>query len=381
MRTEIYSLAFGGEGIGKIDGKICFVEGALPGEEVEFEAVKVDPKFIKGRVVEVLKPSEDRVAPECPYYKECGGCQLQHILYEKELYYKELQVKDLLERISGIKEPIVEAIVPSDSPYNYRSSVTLHRRDGKYGFVARDKEIIVAIDKCAIAEESLNESIGELSASGKDDVTLKSDHNGNVWSSTRPGQRFYVDRYNGFDMYLSPKAFSQANRYIAGKVSDVLNDWIGVSGEGAVFFDAYCGAGFFTFLASKDFSLKIGMDISRIAIDCAKTTLRNSDLTDIKFYKDDAEKEFFNVFSRNKSKENILFLDPPRIGCKKGFLEMVSNCGDLDKVYYLSCDPARLARDVKLLTAEGGLELTRVQPFDMFPQTKHVEVLAEFVRK
>ena len=125
MRTEIFSLAFGGEGIGKVDGKICFVEGALPGEEVEFEVLKDDPKFIKGRVIKILKPSDDRVEPECSYYKDCGGCQLQHISYEKELYYKELQVKDLLERISGLKDLVVGKIVPSEKPYNYRSSVTL----------------------------------------------------------------------------------------------------------------------------------------------------------------------------------------------------------------------------------------------------------------
>lgn len=381
MKTQIFSLAFGGEGIGKVDGKICFVEGALPGEDVEFEALKEDPKFIRGRVIKVLKPSDERTEPECPYYGSCGGCQLQHISYEKELFYKQIQVKDLLERISGITDADIKEMIPSEKPYRYRSSITLHKNHGRYGFVAKNKKDIIAIENCAVAEDAINGALDEIGPGEKGDVTLKSDRNGNAWLSSRAGDRFYIDTYNGFDMYLSPKAFSQANRYVAEKISCILNKWIGTPPENSAFFDAYCGTGLFTFLASDGFHSKTGMDINRTSIDCAKTTLRKHAIQNTRFYKDDAEKKFLELFSRNRAEHNILFLDPPRKGCKKHFLLDLASLEELDKIYYLSCDPSRLARDIKLITSESHFKLGRVQPFDMFPRTKHIEVLAEFTRR
>jgi 23S rRNA (uracil1939-C5)-methyltransferase len=383
LKTKIYSLAFGASGVGKVDGKVCFVSGALPDEEVIFEVEKDTSRYTEGRVVEILTSSPARVEPVCRYYNRCGGCFLQHLSYEKELFYKKEQLIQLIRRIAGEKENFECAdIVASPDCYHYRASVTLHRIGRKYGYYERNGRTVIEIEECPIAEEAINTVMAALECTGKkEDVTLKSDFDGRVWSSDRPGQRFFVDRYRDVELYMSPKTFSQPNRYMAEKIVETLEEWIGPSWDDAAFFDAYCGVGFFSFLLKQDFCLQVGLDASRIAISCAKNTAKRLGQRNIRFYKGEAEKDFFGIFNRSKKHRNILFIDPPRAGAARSFLEEARNCRDLDRLYYLSCDPARLARDIKILTDGSEWTLRRVCPFDMFPRTKHIETLAEFVKE
>jgi len=212
LRANIYSLAFGGDGVGKVDGKVCFVRDALPGEDVLFKVVKETSSYIKGEVVEILDPSPDRVKPECRYYGRCGGCQLQHISYEKELFYKKEQAVQLIRRIAGLKEFDCGDILASRDCYHYRTSVTLHRNSSaRFGYYARDGQTIMQIDECTVAEDALNREFADLVAGPKQDhITLKADYKGQVWVEGRPGERFFVDRYRDTDIFLSPKAFPSA---------------------------------------------------------------------------------------------------------------------------------------------------------------------------
>lgn len=383
LETEIYSLAFGGNGIGKVDGKVCFVEGALPGEHVLFEVEKEHPKFLEGKVLKRSNDADDRIDPICPHYGICGGCQLQHLAYSKELYYKEKQVVELLSRIGGIKDPKCLSIEASDKEYGYRNTIELHRaREGHYGFYKKKSKEIISINNCPIAVEAINQRLSNGDSSHKArEVTIKADHLGNIWSSDGIGERFYTDRYRDKDIYLSPKSFSQANRYISERISITLDEWMGEDNSNAAFFDAYCGVGFFTFLSSSSFSLFSGIDESRVAIDCAKTTKKKFSNVKTKFYRGIVEKDFFNIFDKNCSKNNVVFLDPPRKGAGKPFLEKLIKNNKVEKIYYLSCDPARLARDIKIMTTGDEFMLTRFKPFDMFPRTMHIETLAELVRK
>ncbi len=381
LRTNIYSLAFGASGVGKVDGKVCFVRGALPGEEVMFEVVKDTSRYIEGDVTEILVPSADRREPVCRYYNKCGGCQIQHLSYEKELFHKKEQLVQLIRRIASDKDFECDDIVASRDCYHYRSSVTLHKGLERYGYYRRKAKDVIEIEECPIAGEGINRELAGLSpAGGKDEITLKEDHEGRVWRSDRPGERFFLDRYAGVDIYMSPKAFSQPNRYISEKIAATLESWIGPSWDDAAFFEAYCGVGFYSFLLGQDFRLRVGVDSSRTAIDCAKTTAKRLEWGNVKFYRGEVEKDFFEIFNRTKKRRNLLLVDPPRAGAARDFLEKVKECDDLERVYYLSCDPARLARDIKILTAGGGWVLGRVKPFDMFPRTKHIEALAEFVK-
>ncbi|MBL7072840.1 MAG: class I SAM-dependent RNA methyltransferase [Candidatus Omnitrophica bacterium] len=379
LKVKIYSLAFGGRGVGKIDGKVCFVKGALPDEEVTFRVTKDTSRYTEGEVLEVKVPSSDRQKPVCRYYSICGGCDLQHISYEKELFHKNEQVNQLIRRISGVKDFTADVIVPSKDCYHYRSSVTLHRKGGGYGYYEKGKHSIIPIDECPIAEKSINMELGKIRGEkGKNDITLKTDFQEKVWSSNVMGERFFIDKYDDTELFMSPKAFSQANRDTVVRVIKILKEWIGSNEEAASLFDLYCGTGLFSFSLKDSFCSVSGIDSNRIAINCAKNTVKRGNIRNVKFYKGDAEKLFFDVFQRNKTSRNILFVDPPRMGLAKSFLEKAARVNDIDRIYYLSCDPASFARDVKVLTNCRSWSLNKVLPFDMFPRTAHIEVLAEF---
>ncbi|MFH1847057.1 MAG: methyltransferase domain-containing protein [Candidatus Omnitrophota bacterium] len=383
MTAEIYSLSFGGSGVGKINGKICFVEGALPGEKILFDVIKDTAKYIQGKTKEIIISSKDRIEPVCSYYSVCGGCQTQHIAYDKELFYKQQQVSEIIDRISGEKGIVPGDIVPSLSCYHYRSSVTLHKGKQGYGFCKKNSSDIIKIEECLVAEEAINKAIKMLDQgkSGDKKITLKQDHNGRVWNSGRYGERFFIDNYRGKDIYFSPKGFSQPNRNIAEKITETLELWIGDTDPDTVFFDAYCGVGFFCFLLKQKFALKAGIDTARTAIDCAKTTAKKHKVNNIKFYKGCAEEVFFGIFKDNKKSKNILFLDPPRSGVDPVFCDELAKNSEIERIYYLSCNPPVLARDIKRLRKYGIWKLQRITPFDMFPRTKHIEVLAEFLRE
>ncbi len=379
--VQIQSIAFGAEGVGRLDNKVCFIEGALPGEKVVFEVLQDKKKYIRGKVLEVLEASDDRTKPVCQYYGICGGCHYQHISYEKELFYKQKQVDELIEKISKIKGFTCLDIVKSPCEYSYRSTVTLHRHKGKTGFFHEKTKNIVEISECPVMEEPLSDKLKSISFSSKrNDITLKSDFEGRVWSSEGAGERFFKDKYRDKLLYFSPRAFSQANRSVAAKLSETLENWIGCTEENTAFFDLYCGVGFFGFLLNSNFSKVIGIDYERTAIDCAKTTLKEHNRENFKFYKASVEQKFSEIYDRNKLKQNILLVDPPRTGIDGKLLENINNAEDVSKILYISCDPAKLARDIGILSEKGKWKLNKVQPFDMFPKTKHIEVLAEFVR-
>jgi len=382
IKIRIDSLAFGGEGIGRVDGKVCFVRDALPGEVVVFNPRQQRSSYIRGELHEIVTPSPERTEPLCPYYGDCGGCQLQHITYEKEVFYKKSQAADLLRKIGGFAIREFDKIIPSKNFYYYRNSITLHRSGGKTGFYSRNGRDIVDIKQCCLADEYINKALSAgLSGNTKDRVTLKSDFKGKVWVSGNPGERFFTDRIGGKEMVLSPRVFSQCNRYITDKVAEVLGEWMGEKDADAVFFDVYCGFGLFSFLVKGDFAARIGMDNERTAIDCAKSTVRNSSFENMRFYRGTVEKDFCGLYERSRGRSNVIFLDPPRAGIKKQFVEWLSTVEGAGTLYYLSCDPARMARDLKSIVSKGRWTLGRTAVFDMFPRTRHIETMVELVCK
>lgn len=208
--AKIYSLAFGGEGIGKVNEKIAFVRDAVPGDEVEFRVTKETSSFMKGELTRVIAPSGDRVDPVCAYYGRCGGCQLQHISYAKELYYKNEQVSELIKRIAGVRDFELQDIEPSADCYHYRTSITLNRKGDFYGYFTRDERDILKIKNCPIAVPEICDELASVAGEVKNErVTIKCDHAGRVWVSGRSGDRFYSDRYRGKDIFFSPRGFSQ----------------------------------------------------------------------------------------------------------------------------------------------------------------------------
>lgn len=377
---DIFGLSYGGEGVGKLDNKVCFVEGALPGEKVCFIKQAEKKSFIRGLAAKILTASNDRIEPVCRYYVECGGCQYQHINYEKEVFYKAEQVREIFRRIGGFAEFEFQGITPSPSEYGYRSSITFHKSAKGYGYFAKDNNTIIPINACPLAADSINTVVESLSSlSQKKDVTIKCDNSNNTWISGQQGHRFFKDDFLGTALTFSPLAFSQSNRNITTAIVEVLREWMKEE-ESEVLFDLYCGVGFFGILLRDLFKTVIAIDDNGVAIDCAKTTKRDLSIDNIKFYCADADTAFPLCCERSRGAVNTILIDPPRAGISKGLCNLLIELKDAKSLYYISCDPATLARDAKLLTQSGAWNLVRVSSFDMFPRTKHIESIALFKR-
>ncbi len=379
--VEISDLAYGGMGIAKLDGKVYFIEGALPGEKVRFVKKIEKKRFGTGKVTEVLVASDYRMESPCPYYSECGGCQYQHLDYKKEVFYKTAQVKEMLRRIGGLGEYIFAGMRPSSLDYGYRWTITLHKANAGYGYFAQDNKTIINIEHCNLAADAINSAISTLPASGaKRDITLKSDKANNVWISGHSGHRFFKDDFLGTELMFSPLAFSQANRQVAAEMVDELRTLMQKE-KTDVLFDLYCGVGFFGILMRDLFESVIGIDEKGVAIDCAKASKKNLGLDNIKFYCGEADKDFSNHYKHLRGETNTILLDPPRSGISKKITKWLTEITNINSLYYVSCDPAILARDAKALTQDKIWRLDKVSCFDMFPRTKHIESIAVFKRK
>ena len=376
--AEIYGMAYGGMGVTRVDGKVYFVEGALPGEKVVFTKTHEKKRFGLGRVAEILTPSNSRVEPVCPYYNKCGGCQYQHLAHEKEVSYKAEQVKEILDRIGSFREYSFDGIMPSPLHYGYRSSITLHRSEAGYGYFALDNKTIITIEQCPLAEDAINHAIKDINASGaKRNITLKSDHKGDVWISGHPGHRFFKDSYLGTELTFSPRAFSQANRQVAEGMVEKIREFM-QNEKGETLFDLYCGTGFFGLLLRDMFGSVVGIDESGVAIDCAKAAKISLGIDNARFYCGEAEEMFASYYEKLHGKKNTIIINPPRSGISKKIAIWLSGLKDAESFYYVSCDPAILARDAKILTQNDHWKLTNVSCFDMFPRTKHIESIALF---
>ena len=378
--AEISGMAYGGTGVARVDGKVYFIESALPGEKVVFTKTSEKRRFGSGRVAEILTPSSSRVEPVCPYYNKCGGCQYQHLDYEKEVHYKAEQVKESLDRIGSFREYSFDGVLPSPLHYGYRSSITLHRSEEGYGYFALDNKTIITIEQCPLAEDAINRAINDLNASGtKRDIALKSDHKGNVWIRGYPGHRFFKDSYLGTELTFSTRAFSQANRQVAGGMVEKIRGSM-QNEKRETLFDLYCGIGFFGILLRDMFESVVGIDESRIAIDCARTAKKDLGMDNARFYCGEAEEIYPAYYKRLHGKKNTIIIDPSRSGISKKIAIWLSGLKDADSLYYVSCDPTILARDAKILTQNDHWKLMNVSCFDMFPRTKHIESIALFKR-
>ncbi len=274
LEVEISGIAYGGRGVARLEGKVCFVEGALPGEKIRFIQATEKQRFITGRVTKILRAADSRITPVCPYYGKCGGCQYQHLNYKQELFYKNEQVKDLLARIGGFKECDLTEITASTFDYGYRSSITVHKSPAGYGYFAADNKTIITIGRCALAKEAINNALGTLSvAAGKQDMTIKCDQAGNVKIKSYPGHRFFKDNFLGTELIFSPRAFSQVNRDVAIAIVNTLRALMEKE-KRSVLFDFYCGMGFFGMLLRDLFETVVGVDESRVAIDAPRLQKR-----------------------------------------------------------------------------------------------------------
>ncbi len=386
LELDITTVAFGGDGIGRVDNFVVFVPFVVEGERVEVEIVEVKRRYATADLVRVITPSPLRIEPRCPYYMKCAGCQYQHVAYEHQLDLKRRQIRDVFERIGRMANPPVEPVVGSPRQYHYRNKIVVHG-PGKPGFWTMRGRSIIAIDQCPIAREELNQTLSALSsqpAAVDKHLTIRCNTEGKVWtfaeSETAQAEldANITETILGKELRVPLGSFFQVNREVIELALEHARRSFADSGC-RILVDAYCGIGLFALMLGDLAGHVYGIEADAKAIQAANDNAQRLGLAHYDFYPGKTERLLFYTLRQCNLDETCLILDPPRSGCAPVVLKTLRDQKPR-KILYVSCAPPMLARDIKKLVAHG-YQLERVTPFDMFPQTAHCEAVAELTRR
>ena len=386
ITLEITTLTNMGQGLGRLDGWVVMVAFALPGEKVRVRIYRNDKNFSEGDLLEVLEASPHRVAPQCPIFGECGGCQYQHLDYSEQLQWKQRQVAELLRHMAQVEFP-VEPVWASPQQYHYRSKITPHferPRDGvisEIGFLKPGRgRTLVDVPECAIATTGINEELPRVREAvraragtyKKGATLLLREASGRV--HTNSGETA-VEQVAGRTLEFLAGDFFQNNPFI---LDDFVNYGIREArSSGATFLvDAYCGSGLFALVGATHFQAVLGIEINATAVERATANAVRNGLENCRFLAGKAESIFTEV--KFPATETAVLIDPPRAGCDESFLQQLFQFAPRT-VVYVSCNPATQMRDLRLFF-ERGYTAQRIQPFDLFPQTKHLECVITLAR-
>ena len=364
VRVTIDDIAFGGDGVGRVDDFVVFVPFVAPGETVEAEWTEVKKRFGRARLRQVLQPSPERVAPACRYFGECGGCQYQHLSYPTQLRIKQKQACDLFHRIGGIDPARVDPIIPCPEPYGYRNRIMIRSQWDKFkqalnlGFLRADNRLVVDIEECKIAEPALNEELRR--------VRLQPPPKGGIKVVLRAAAE-------GWE--VPRDSFFQNNFYLLPKLVETVGARLRDSGS-RFLLDAYCGVGFFSIELGGLVEEFAGVEVDTAAIQAARRNAQARGRSNGLFLAGRAEELLPRMLGRFEAGSSTVILDPPRTGCPSGMLQALRKTGP-QQVLYVSCHPATLARDLNVLCAGNVFEVTKIIPLDMFPQTQHMECVAD----
>ncbi len=369
-----------GETIARHNGQVVFISGAIPGEEVLVTITHRKKQYLEARVDEVITPSPHRSEPPCPYYGRCGGCQFQHIDYRHQLEMKREVVIDQLEHVGRFVDPPVSPTLPCDNQYEYRNHARFTiNRDGNLGFMQRGSHRFLQIDKCLLMHPWINETLASLQdkCKGMTQMSMRYGINTGDWLIQPPlknpeitvesGQKYYYESLHGHKFRVASPSFFQVNTAQAERLAEIAREEIGLTGD-EVFVDAYAGVGTFAALFSPYVKKAIAIEESAAAVADARENLEG--LPNVELVLDRVE----SYLSKLDVAPDVVLLDPPRSGCHPGTIKSILEYRPRT-VVYVSCDPATLARDLRLL-CDGGYALKKVQPVDMFPQTYHIECVA-----
>lgn len=375
-----------GEGIGRVNGWVVFVPFCLPGELVKGRIFRNDKNCSKADLIEILEPSPERVQPGCPLFGTCGGCQYQHLSYEAQLAWKTRQVAELMQHMAGVEHPVLPCI-PSPQLWNYRSKITPHfdrPKDGvigPIGFMPNGRRSgVIDVPQCPIAMKEINaalprerDSIRQRAKSFKRGATLlMRATEGRVETNNAAVVTEHVGEIS-FDFLAGE--FFQNNPYIlpafTGHVASEASQ-----GNTRFLVDAYCGSGLFALTLAKSFEKVAGVEVSEAATDWARRNAQSNGITNATFLASSAEAIFADI--EFPAGETAVVIDPPRKGCSAEFIDQLIAFGPA-RAIYVSCNPATQVRDLALLQA-GGFKLEKVQPFDLFPHTRHLECVMTLTR-
>ena len=439
--AEITGITSQGLGVARFEERAVFVKGAIPGETCKIRIVKVGKTAVYGRLEEILTASPHRMTPVCPYFGQCGGCDLQHMDYALEAQLKRQRVYDVLQRIGGV-EPGALPITPAPTDRGYRNKaqfpVAMTEQGPAAGFFrARTHQLIPVTDcyiqppeahriaqavlewmnryhilpydeatgkgyvrhifvrkgvvsgelmACVIAnaqELPKRKQLVEILRAAVPELTTVV-HNVN----TRPGNAILGDTYHtlygngyiedqlcGLTFRLSPASFYQVNHHQAETLYEKAIAMAELHGTETVL-DLYCGTGTITLAMSRSAGQVIGVEVVPQAIEDAKDNALRNGIENARFFCADAGKAALQLASEGIHPD-VITVDPPRKGISQDVIDAIDRM-DPARVVYVSCDPATLARDVKLLE-EKGYRYQRGEAVDLFPRTKHVETVCQLV--
>jgi tRNA/tmRNA/rRNA uracil-C5-methylase (TrmA/RlmC/RlmD family) len=364
ITLTIHDVAFGGEGVGKVDELVVFVPFVAVGETVEAEVTELKKNFARARLLRIVTPSAERVTPACGHFAACGGCQYQHLSYAEQLRVKHKQIADLFQRIGGIEKDVVAPVVPCPSPLGYRNRIMIRSQWNKpeqrlnIGFVRWDCGLVEDIFDCKIAEPALNDQIRHVRANPPPKGGIK-----------------VVLRIPPENWHVPPDSFFQNNFFLLPKLVETARHMLKSSGS-RHFVDLYCGVGFFGIELAGDVESFVGVEYDAHAIKSARRNATDRGITNGEFMAGMVEEVLPGLVGKLTPQATTVMIDPPRKGCRPEALELLRRVAPAQLIY-VSCHPATMARDLNILCADGVFELERVVPLDMFPQTQHVECVAD----
>ena len=440
---RIERLGTSGEGVGRYENFTVFIPQALPNERVLTVIEEVKKTYARGRIQKILQESPARVTPLCEIYDECGGCQLQHLSYEEQLHAKRAQVVDALTHIGKLPQILVNETLRADAPWNYRNKmqfpIGLHKERLVVGCFAQGSHRIINTENCHIQRSANNElanTVREVAEKLHIPVYNEDTHKGIlrhivgrvgrgnelmavIVTATKQlprakdfvrllrerlphlvsvhqniqtyrnnvimgrdtellwGRPTILDTLGRLNFHISPRSFFQVNTRQAERLYEQALTYADLHGTETVI-DAYCGTGTITLFLAQKARKVYGIEIVQPAILDARKNARDNHVKNAEFIVGDATAVMPALYKQGISPD-VVVVDPPRAGCTETVLRTFANMKP-QRIVYVSCNPATLARDLAILKELGYLA-QEVQPVDLFPQTSHVENVALLMRK
>ena len=403
LELELTGIAHGGDALGRHEGRVIFVPYGIPDEKVRVEITEEKGRWARSRLSEVLHPSPYRLDPPCPHFGVCGGCQWQHIDYEAQLVYKRTIVSEQLSHLAGLENIPVEPTLKSPDIWHYRNNAQFTlSSDGRPGFKTAHSSRVVPITECLLLHPLLSDLFSAL------DVAFPELERLSLRAGVRSGEtmlvfetvddeppeievdmpvscvllledgtpvnlvgRNHITEILGARAFrVSAPSFFQVNVAQAEQLVEMVAAFLQLTGN-EILLDAYCGVGTFALSLADQAKQVIGVEENPHAV--ADARLNAQGLSNVEFIEGRVEV----VLPDLDLAVNAAVLDPPRQGCHPAVLQALTSRKP-DRIAYVSCDPATLARDARRLV-DAGYRLVKVQPVDMFPQTYHIETVSLWV--
>jgi len=442
--VDINGMTHEGFGVGKIKNFAVFIEGALPGETVETKIIKVNKNFAVGKLINIIKPSKNRREPFCGVYKRCGGCDLQHMDYSASLEFKTGVVRDSIKRIGKLENVLVHDMIGMKDPVNYRNKaqypVVMRKNSPVIGFYSKRSHEVIESSVCHLqdsmsdmAKAAVKDFIVENGISIYDEATgkgllrhilvRKGFNTGEVMvvliinghdipqreklvdmlveripsvksimlnintkrtnvitgvkNITLYGEDKIFERIGKYKFGISPVSFFQVNSVQTEVLYGKVMQYATLSGNETVI-DLYSGTGTISIFLSEKAKKVYGIEIIESAVKDARENAAMNRIENVEFISGNAGDEITKLYNKG-IEADVVILDPPRKGCDAAVLDTVSKM-QVQRVIYVSCNPATLARDIAYLNKKGYAAL-EVQPVDMFPWTTHVECVIRIQRE